>query len=506
MENLSIFKRMEEIIRREGCLPADFQPEEKENQEGKISFAPGALEGIINHHSGGNGEKSDFINTLKQYVLMAPGTALEKFEKEKADTFQTATIRKSLLNDIMKNQKQLNAGKVASLAYVFAANGRKCETVKLGLSMMMLFNFSENPQVCHLFKTLGYCEEFTDYVLMNIGDWEESKQQELLFELAQKLHGWGKINTVEQLEADTEEKKHWILCHGCKNSVLNAYLGRICAEKGDLYGRLQKGNLTEEELLGAGEIMEGLLDEGPCAGMSALEQPVELTLLYLKAVEEALKGTGEGVTEDAIAYAAGLSSIYEYFQEKEWENAGKVCDRVKEIMDALDVDSIIAAGMKEHTWECLQVAKIYNKDVSTELLQLMREDLQKYFNFSYYLFRDNYGVDEFLALCEEKVEGVTYPRGMGNLLMLKLEEGLLHLDMVVQYLDKYPLKGRKLVEICMNSPSIRWRNMAVKAMLGWTKKLNQSLKEIDEDLYAKALAVSITEINKGTKEEWSKLV
>ena len=210
MEKLSIFKRIEEIIRTEGELPADFEPEEQEYQEGKISFAPGALEGIINRHSGGNAGKSDFINTLKQYLLMSPGLALEKFETEKAAHFQTATIRKTLLNDIMKHQKQINAGKVANLAYCFAANGRKAETVKLGLSMMVLFNFSENPQVCHLFETLGHCEDFTDYVLMNIGDWAEEKQQDFYFTLARKLHGWGKINVVEVLEADTEEKKHWI--------------------------------------------------------------------------------------------------------------------------------------------------------------------------------------------------------------------------------------------------------------------------------------------------------
>lgn len=506
MENISIFRRIEEIIIKRGSLPTDFEAEEREYQEGKITFAPGALEGIINHHSGGNGGKSDFINTLKQYVLMAPATALEKFEKEKADTFQTATIRKTLLNDIMKNQRQLNAGKVANLAYIFAANGHKYETVKLGLSMMMLFNFSDNPQVCHLLKTLGYCEEFTDYVLMNMSDWEESSQQEYYFELAQKLHGWGKINAVERLVADTEEKKQWILCHGCKNTVMNAYLGLICAQKCDFYERLQKGNLTTEELVGAGEIMEGLLDEGPCAGMSALEQPVELTLLYLQAVEEALKSMGQDATKDAIAYAAGLSSIHNYFHKKEWENAGKVCEKVKTITDALDVDGLIGAGMKEHTWDCLQVAGIYNKDVSAELLKLMREDLQKYFNFSYYLFRNNYGVDEFLELCEERVEGAKYPQGMGNAMGLKLSEGLLHLDMVVQYLDKYPLKGKKFVEICMNSPIIRWRNMAAKALLGWTKELNQTLQEMDEDLYAKVLTVSITETNKGVKELWSELL
>jgi len=502
MENIAIYRRIEEIIQKEGRLPEDFVPEVK---DGEVLFAPGAMEGILSHHSSGKGEKTSFVPVLKQYVKMSLGEALQDFEVNRADTFKVATMRGSLLQEIMNHRVELNPDKVANLAYCFAANGRKAETVKLGLTMLALFNFSENPQVCHMLKTLGYCEDFTDYVLMSVEEWPEKQKQECYFELARNLYGWGKINVVEMMEADTEEKKQWMLCHGCKNSILNAYLGRVCAEKADLFERLQKGSLSAEELRGATEIMDGLLDEGPCAGMSAIEHPVVLTLLYLKEVEQVLK---TGASEEAIAYVAVCDRINDYFgnEETEIEDAFKVCEKIQEIINTLDVDSLLAAGLKDYTWQSIQVANLCGKDVSGKLLELMKEDFTKYYRYCNYFFQKECMVEEFVALCEEKAETAMYSKGMGNLMGLKLGEGRVALDMTVQYLDRYPLQGQKLVEICMDSPIIRWRNVAGKALQGWVERLGKPLQEIAPDVYAKVMTLNIVEVNKNTKEQWSKLI
>lgn len=503
MEYKPIYRRIEEIIRTEGKLPYNFQPEEHEYKEGEPAFAPGAMEGILGHHSSGKGEKVSFIPTLKRYLQMPLGEALRDFEVNKADTFHTATIRGYLLQEIVNHQVELEAGMVANLAYCFAANGRKAETVKLGLTMMALFNFSDNPQICHMLQTLGYCEDFTDYVLMSVEEWPKKQKQDCCFALAVNLHGWGKINVVEMLDADTEEKKQWILCHGCNNSVMNAYLGLVCAEKADLYGRLQKGNLSAEELAGATEIMKGLVDEGPCEGMSALENPVELTLMYLDAVEQAFKNED---FHDSVIYAAELSGLNDYFTDSEIEGSAKVCGKIRKMIDALDVDSLLAKGLKEYTRESLQVANMCGKDVSAPLMELMEEDFGKYFRYCHYLLQKGLRVEEFLALCEEKTDPALYDKGMGNNMGLKLKDGQVLLDMAVQYLDGYPLQGKKLVEICMDSPITRWRIVAGKALLGWVDKLNKPLQEFASDLYAKAMTLYIIEENNTAKEQWSKLM
>lgn len=495
----SIFHKIETIILQAGVLPENFEAEEREYADNELRFAPGAMEGIFGHHVAGDGEKTAFVDDLKTYLQMPIESAMELFESEKAGKFSTASVRDGLMQEIIEHKENYDLNKVADLGYYFAQNGHKCETVKLGLTLLALFNFSQNETVCYLLKTLGYCEEFTDYVLMSTYDWAEKEKQDFYFELAKKLTGWGKIDVVEMMDADTEEKKEWILCHGCKNSILYSYLGLECARKCDLHARLEKGNFTEEELRGASDIMEGLIDEGPCGGMSVLKNPVELTLLYLTELEKhALDAE----------YLAQLSRIDSYFNDtEEIDNADLVCSKIRELVNSLDIERVITDSIAEQTHECVQIAKMFDIDLSEQIMELLRLDFNKYYTFSYYLLTRERYIDEFFELCDKMVDVKMYPKKMGDSLGLgKLTDGTIAVDMIVQYLDKYPLKGKKLIEISIHSPIIRWRNMAAKALNGWTEKLNRPLAEIDVDLYEMVKSLAEIECNDSTKEEWNKLI
>ena len=64
MDNRAIYRRIEEIIQTQGQLPEDFTPEEREHKDGELVFAPGAMEGILSHHSNGKSEKTSFTPIL----------------------------------------------------------------------------------------------------------------------------------------------------------------------------------------------------------------------------------------------------------------------------------------------------------------------------------------------------------------------------------------------------------------------------------------------------------
>ncbi len=494
----SIFQRIETLIRTQGELPEDFEPEEREYGENELRFAPGAKEGIFGHHTAGSEGESSFAETLKEYLELEESEALKRFEEEEAAAFDTSSEYMPLLKYITEHTGEYDAGKVASLGYCFASKGTKCETVKLGLTLLALFNFSDNEKVCYLLKNLGYCEEFTTYVIINTSDWEEPKKQNLYFELAKKLKGWGKIDVVEKMTADTEEKKEWLLCHGCKNSIMNAYLAYECAVKCDLQARLEEGFLTEEQLQGASDIMEGLLDEGPCDGMSAMENPTELALSYLAELDRHVWN---------VHYANQVHDIFDYFFESDIEDSASVNVRALDIWGTLDGETMIKDELAENTYACLKLSRHYNLDMSEELLELMEQDFAKYYHYCYYLFQLNSMAEAFFKLCDKEIDASKYPQGMGDSLGLgKLGEGLFHLDMIVQYMGKYPLKGRKLLEISIQSPFTRWRNMAAKALRGWTERLKQPLAEIDAQLYDMVKNVYAQECNENTKEMWEKLL
>ncbi len=493
----SIYRRIYKCIKEQGELPADFVVEERECNDKEIRFAPGALEGIIGHHTSVADENDSFIPVLKEYLAMEPIDAMEKFESEKAKDIKMATMRNGLLQSVYENRAEYDADKIARLAVCFAEYGKKSETVKLGLSLMSLFNLSGNEAVCNMLKTLGYCEEFTDYVINNTANWDEDKKQALYFELARKLRGWGKINVVEMMHADTAEKKEWLLCHGCKNDVMYAYLGYECAMKCDLYERLEKGNFSDEQFQGASDIMSGLLDEGPCQGMSALEYPIELTLFYL---EECKKHNWDA------EQVALLTDIASYFRNSEIENANAVEAKVKEALERLDIHAYIVENVEKNTHECMRIAKMYDLDMSKHLIRMMKMDFEKYYNFCYYLFANNQFVDEFLELCDREINYGNFPNAMGDDFGLGAVQGKIKLDMIVQHLDKYPGKGRKMIKTCLQSPITRWRNMAAKALLGWIKDTDATLKDTDAELYAEVERVYALECNEQTKGMWEKLL
>ncbi len=493
----SIFRRIEKCIKQTGELPKNFVLEEEKKGNGEIYFAPGALEGIIGHHTAIADENGDFIEELNMYLGMDFADALNRFEEERAKGFKTATIRDGLLSHIMSHKEEYDPNRLTRLALYFMEHGQKIESVKLGLTLLYPFDLHNNSMICYAFELLGYCDEFTDYVILNAKGWPMEQQQELYFELARKLHGWGKINAVEMMVADTEEKKEWILCHGCKNDIIYAYLGYECAMKCDLFERLKEGNLSDDEFAGASDIMSGLLDEGPCQGMSAMEEPIALTLLYL---EECGKHNWNA---EQVALIADIAT---YFRESEIAGADVIESRVKEVMSSIDIHTYIMENVEKNTYQCMRIAKMYEFDMSEHLLQLMKMDFNKYYKYFQYFMEKPESVEDFLDLCDRKINYDAYPNAMGNEFGLGKVQGDIKLDLIVQYLHKYYGKGKRMIMTCIQSPITRWRTMAAKALSGWVEKSGKSLSEIDAELYAEVKRVYGIESSKQVKDMWEKLV
>lgn len=493
----SIYLRMEDSIQRYGVLPKDFILEQKTIKENEIAYAPGALEGICSHHLASGGNAKDFCQLIKECLDMDPKEVLLKFEAGVFGEFQIATIRKELLQEIYENRQEYHAGALKRLGATFVTCGQKIISVKLGLCLLNLFDLSENEGAKRILKVLAHSEEFTDYVIWNVVSWEEKEAQDFYFEMAQKLTGWGKINVVEAMKADTREKKEWLLCHGCKNSVLYAYLGYECAMKSDMYERLQTGNFSDEEFAGASDIMSGLLDEGPCQGISALEEPVDFACLYL---EECRKHNWDA------EQVALITDIASYFKTSEIENAQVVVERAKDVLERLDMNAFIVENMENSMHNCMRIAQMYEIDMAEHLLRLMKMDFEKYYKFCSYFFEKEKYVDEFIDLCDRKIDYTKFQTGMGNALGLGAIQGDIRLDMIVQYLHRCYHKGAKMIQVCIQSPITRWRNVAAKAMQGWVTSSGKTLAEIDAGLYGEVKRVCEVECNEQTKKMWKELL
>ncbi len=501
----SIFERIQRAITGTGFLPDHFHGEEEEPGDGTLKFMPGALEGILNHHSSGkNGDKQHRDRAisafLKDHLTDDFETTIRLYERQWG-SLNIAPFRDSIPLLILEKKEEYDAGRLAALAYAFMTKAVKAEAVKMGLVLMTLFDTTEDAATKEAFRTLGCCEDFTDYVLRNTTDWPDDERNQFCFALAKRLHGWGKINAVERLNANTDEIREWLLGEGCKNTILYGYLGLECAEKCDYKNRLQKGGLTESELSGAYDIMEGLLDEGPCSGIRALSDPEETIYWYLCA--------NEGKTVDA-AYLKQLLSIHSFLNgnctqssdetdtqavsqttvsgKTRWRERADA--KLTGLFDTIDTREIIVRGLQENPYDAVCTAQTLRIDISDQLLAQMRRDFETYYRFGYYFLRPAESTPRtrrlaagYIDLCETHLDYSRLPEQAGS---APIHDGCRHwnVDMAVQYLDQYPGLGKELIRVSLHSHRVRWRSMAVKALFGWKTALGTTLEEYAPELSA----------------------
>ena len=494
----SIYERLvDEIDQNDGKVSDGFLLETK-NKNG-VNFSLGTLEGVSRHHSSGF-SKSDgsCFKLVKRLLGMPKEAALSLFEQDVADEFCMAAVRKEFYNEILSNKEKLSPDRVANLGYYFAFRGSRVESVKLGLTLLGLLNIEMEEEILKLLKVLGLYEEFTDYVTFIMRNWPENEKQDIYFEFAKKLSGWGKISVVEDLVVNSEEKRNWILCYGCSNNISNSYLAGICADKGMLEKVFRRGKLSKDEFAGATSIISGFVEDGPVKYVFDDEKNSRLLLLYLDEVAK---------HKMTLELASLLCNIITFFKNNHLSLYKKVEKIILNIFKNVDFDKILNDGVLENTVDSINVAKFLEKDISLELIKVIEKDFKKYYSYCYYLFDENKCIDEFFNLCDKYIKSDDYPNKMGSESGFGLIEGIdIRVDFIVERLNNLPNRGKKLIAICLNSPYIRWRNMAVFTLKSWVEILGKKLNCIDSELYNLVNEIYKIECNEYTKGELKKLL
>ncbi len=115
-----------------------------------------------------------------------------------------------------------------------------------------------------LILTLGRHEEFTVTCATALCKLLGSEQaQTAMWNLARRVHGWGRIHIVRRLAGTgCPEIQQWLLRDGYRNRYNANYLACRCAIGGKLLEALQSGAVDERLLTGAADILHALLSAG----------------------------------------------------------------------------------------------------------------------------------------------------------------------------------------------------------------------------------------------------
>lgn len=262
-----------ESLDSEGRLPREFTLPEDPDDENSILFADGAQDGIAYFHTQPrelNDEETDLlINALNAMVGGHTDTADELFLK--LTKTQRALEFAGALSDIVEeNASRINPIHAYSYGMHLVTMAKDKELVKIGLALHHKAPEDRVKGFRQIILDLAYCNEFTWFCLPIINNWDGGN--DLIFEVTKHVYGWGRVHACVFLEPETQEIKQWFLAEGVDNGVIPPYTALEAWNKSDAASLLD-GLLTQEDFACISRIMAALLDEGPCRGISLVEDP-----------------------------------------------------------------------------------------------------------------------------------------------------------------------------------------------------------------------------------------
>ena len=512
-KNLSIYELIKTSIQSNGELPEDFKLPQKDPNG--VPWADGAMDGVFVYHTVRN-EKN--IDALKNIVFQISERKFEEAQTnlDKLD-FSMISRRYSLLNWIIQEEEKINLNNLHEFATFQLTTSKNIELIKFCLSVLTLMNIETDKDIIEKVKILALSDEFTLYCLdilvycLDILVQLEDSNEEI-FEIAKKVKGWGRIYTIEYLQATNNEIKEWILEEGCHNNVLPAYTAYTCAKKINLVEILNEDKISNKKFNDISYLMNALLDESAITGISALENRELLIERYLEKAK-----TLSSTEEDYYA----VITLKEYIKNNKEINDEliKICD---EILNSEKTRNNVKELLKEGYG--YNIAKYLGIDIDKYILEYLQDNPLKnpyiVFNISE---REN--MEKLVSLIEKKLTLEKLEGAPTDKFYSKNEENkeYIFLDTIIKKLGNfgrternfvvtvYPVEptasmdepenfigiGENLIICALNSPYVDIRYGAVNTLESWKEKgyilSNEIVKniknlekiEVDEELKIK---------------------
>lgn len=283
-------------------------------------FADGAEDGIMMYHMGRiDPSKSDW-KKCTDAIRFAAADNMEKADALLISFFKECpmlAVVDSFRIEIGSREEEWDVDRIYRYGIHLVLKSDNKECVKAGLTILSLFDLPEPLR--EVIRNIGLSDEFTLFSLMSM------RNQEEIFEIAQKVHGWGRIHAVEDLEPETPRIRRWILYEGSENDVMPQYSALTCFHKADVPRLLERKHLSQKEIRAILRLIDYLLDEGPVPGVSALNDPVSV---FTRAVERASE-----LKELTKADRGFLTDILTWQRKHPaYPNAGELGARVQSVL------------------------------------------------------------------------------------------------------------------------------------------------------------------------------
>lgn len=476
----SIFEQIQNAVTKEGRLPEDFRlPDEAPDNQ--IKFAPGAMDGIIFYHVYHVAAQSEASEGYPLLVNAINAAAAGRTDEAIHLVYEFASEHHILgfidlfQQYVQENQDRLPVENVINFAIDLMLKGTKEEAVKFGMSLLELIDLEGQEQIKEAVRLLALSDEFTLYAAFLMRSWENPNKE--LFDILQKVEGWGRVHLVRMIEADSDVIEEWLVRNGVHNNVVPAYSGLDCFEKVHYLERIQNKALDLEDYRGLADILDAMLDEGPVVGVSALENAEEI----IQAFFAATKIRTDLEAQDYVS----LIDLRDYIQDKDGESAAALKEVLTLFLQSKQIKETIQSALEKG--EAFEIARRLGMDYQEYAYRAVEEDFVKNAWIASLLIKDDYKVQEILDLAYDKLHvekiatGAADEAGFGEGF-----ETYQALTMILQVLCDRIHVGENLIQPALKSPVVSNRNVALSVLEAWMNASGKAIQEISPTL-AKSL-------------------
>ena len=273
MYDRPILAIIRENLDSEGRLPRDFILPKDPDDESGIPFADGAQDGITYFHTQPrelNDEEADLLVDALNAMLGGHADTADELFLKLTKARRALEFGGALSAIVEENADIINPIHAYSYGMHLITMAKDKELVKIGLALHHKATEDDLKGFKQIILDLAYCNEFTWFCLPIIQNWDGGN--DLIFEIAKRVYGWGRVNACGFLEPETWEIRQWFLAEGVDNGVMPPYTALEAWNKSDA-ASLLGCRLTQEGFACISRIMAALLDEEPCRGISLVEDP-----------------------------------------------------------------------------------------------------------------------------------------------------------------------------------------------------------------------------------------
>lgn len=262
-------------------MPEDFVLRPR-MQDGR-QFADGAIDGTIRYYMG-RADNTD-IELLTQALKLASADKFEDAGNALLTYFAQGIVLLPVMDKVQEwiyaHSGELSPENLGRFAMTLLTQSGDVESVKFALAILEVIEQEPTDDLQELLLTLAGCEELTLFCLFVLGGYENAN--EMYFELAKKLHGWGRIHAVSMLKPANDEMRDWLLREGWQNNIMPEYSAITIIKRIKLADMLQNINECQlDELVNqAGTLIGYALQEEPLAGLSGYKRAGEVLQGYL---------------------------------------------------------------------------------------------------------------------------------------------------------------------------------------------------------------------------------